>query len=61
MSIEVEPLLLDYLWKISNNGLTLIISFIYLLLELNLLGLMVDVVPDTLKRDWIELSATKLG
>jgi hypothetical protein len=61
MSIVAEPLLLDYPWKISNNGLTPTTSFIFQLLVLNSPGQMGEVVVDTLKRDLIELFITNLG
>jgi hypothetical protein len=61
MNIEVGPLLLDYLLRSSKNGQIHSISSICPLEELNSPGVMEGVVLDTLKEDWIESSAIKIG
>jgi hypothetical protein len=61
MNIEVGLLLLEYLLRSFKNGQILSISSISPLEELNSHGAMVGVELDTLKEDWIESSAIKLG
>jgi hypothetical protein len=61
MSIEVGLLLLDYLLRSFRNGQILSISSTSPLEELNSYGVMEGVDLDTLKEDWIESSAIKIG
>jgi hypothetical protein len=61
MNIEADFLLQEYPFKISKNGLILQILFTFPLEVLSLLGIMVEAVPDILKKDLIERFVIKIG